>query len=215
MGTARRLERSRQEFFSSNSHFSAYTSPMPGKRAFEEQLAALDALRHGPEEARVEPLRKALGHRNNFIVAKAADLVREFRLSPAHPQPNCSPPSTASSTIRSRTTRNAGPRTPQPHAGRLGTSGCGVFLRGMRHIQMEPVWGGSPTPPELCAPPAPWRWCSAAALPNATCWRICRTAGRQRQNGAGRGGARDRTGRLAVGVTAALALRAIRRRRRT
>ena len=53
---------------------------MPGKRSFEEQVAALDALRQQPEQARVEPLRKALAHRNNFIVAKAADLVRDFRI---------------------------------------------------------------------------------------------------------------------------------------
>ena len=36
---------------------------MPGKRAFEEQLAALEALRHRPAEARVAPLRKALATR--------------------------------------------------------------------------------------------------------------------------------------------------------
>jgi hypothetical protein len=39
-----------------------------------------------------------------------------------------------------------------------------VFLRGMRHIQLEPVLGEAlPTPPELCAQPALWPLCNAAA----------------------------------------------------
>lgn len=54
---------------------------MPGKRAFEQQIAALDALRNAPEKVRIESLQKALGNRNNFIVAKAADLVREFNIT--------------------------------------------------------------------------------------------------------------------------------------
>src|SRR5579862_8067778 len=59
----------------------SYTPCMAGKRNFEAQLAALDALRQKPEDSRVEPLHKALAHRNNFIVAKASDLVREFRMA--------------------------------------------------------------------------------------------------------------------------------------
>ena len=55
------------------------------KKAFDAQLAALDALREAPENARVEPLRKALGNRNNFLVGKAADLVREFNLQDLTP----------------------------------------------------------------------------------------------------------------------------------
>ncbi|MGD0221128.1 MAG: hypothetical protein ABSF71_02225 [Terriglobia bacterium] len=53
---------------------------MSGKRRFEEQLAALEQLRLDPPQASIEPLRRALTHRSNYIVAKAADLVREFRL---------------------------------------------------------------------------------------------------------------------------------------
>src|SRR5439155_21391953 len=60
--------------------FLVYTAPMPGKRAFEEQIAALEKLRHEPEQARADGLRKALKSRNNFIVGKAADLVRELGL---------------------------------------------------------------------------------------------------------------------------------------
>src|SRR5689334_21276114 len=59
--------------------------PMPGKRAFEEQVAALEALRHEAEKPRLDGLRKALKNRNNFIVGKAADLVRELAVSDLTP----------------------------------------------------------------------------------------------------------------------------------
>jgi HEAT repeat protein len=120
---------------------SAYTSRMPGKRKFEEQLAALDALREQPEEVRVNALRKALGHRNNFTVAKAADLIREFGLAdlvpdlltafdrffddPVKTDPQCWAKNAISRTLAGFELQDEA-----------------VFLRGMRHIQMEPVWGG-------------------------------------------------------------------------
>jgi len=114
---------------------------MSGKRAFEEQVAALDALRRSPEDARVEPLRKALGQRNNFIVAKAADLIREFGLTDLAPEllpafdrffddPVKSDPQCWAKNSLSRTLAG------------FELQDEAVFLRGMRHIQMEPVWGG-------------------------------------------------------------------------
>ena len=48
---------------------------MSGKKNFEAQLEALDALRQQPDEACVAPLRTALQHRNNYIVSKAAEMV--------------------------------------------------------------------------------------------------------------------------------------------
>jgi HEAT repeat protein len=114
---------------------------MPGKRSFEEQVAALDALRQQPEEARIEPLRKALGHRNNFIVAKAADLVHEFRMAQLMPEllnafnrffdyPGKTDPQCWAKNALSRA------------LAALDHQEAEAFLRGMRHIQMEPVWGG-------------------------------------------------------------------------
>jgi HEAT repeat protein len=114
---------------------------MPGKRRFEEQLAALDGLRHQPSEARVEPLRKALGDRNNFVVAKAADLTREFKLQDLTPDllkafdhffenPEKSDPQCWAKNAISRT------------LAALELQDLEVFLRGMRHIQLEAVWGG-------------------------------------------------------------------------
>ena len=46
----------------------------------------MDALRNIAEDARIEPLRKALGNRNNFVVAKAADLLRESQLEQLIPE---------------------------------------------------------------------------------------------------------------------------------
>jgi len=115
---------------------------MPGKRAFEEQVAALDALRQQPAENRMAALRKGLGQKNNFIVAKAADLIREFGLRDLEPDllaafdrffddavktdPQCWAKNAISRTLAAMELQDEQ-----------------VFLRGMRHIQMEPVWGGS------------------------------------------------------------------------
>ena len=114
---------------------------VPGKRSFEEQIAALDALRKQSPQECVEPLRKALGHKNNFVVAKATDLVREFNLTqltpdllaaldrffenPLKTDPQCWAKNAISRALAAFEHQDAA-----------------TFLRGMRHIQLEPVWGG-------------------------------------------------------------------------
>jgi HEAT repeat protein len=124
-----------------------YTFPMPGKRKFEDQLAALDALRQQPPEAAIDPLRKALTNRNNFVVAKAADLVRQFQLTQLTPEllnafdrfmlrsgkedpvksdPQCWAKNAISRTLAAFEHQDAA-----------------VFLRGMHHIQLEPSYGGA------------------------------------------------------------------------
>ena len=51
------------------------------KKKFEQQLAALDELRlSAGAPATVERLRKALGDRNNYLVAKAAKIAAELGL---------------------------------------------------------------------------------------------------------------------------------------
>lgn len=110
-------------------------------KAFEAQIAALDSLRQEPDGARKDPLRKALGHRNNFIVGKAADLAREFQFTdltddlrkafdrffekPEKTDPQCWAKNAIARALAAFEVQDAD-----------------VFLRGMRHIQMEPVWGG-------------------------------------------------------------------------
>jgi HEAT repeat protein len=115
---------------------------MTAKRKFEEEIAALDALRHQLPETTVEPLRKALAHRNNFVVAKAADLIREFDLRQLTPElvaafdrffvdavksdPQCWAKNSLSRALAA-----------------FEHSDAQVFVRGMKHIQHEPAWGGS------------------------------------------------------------------------
>jgi hypothetical protein len=114
---------------------------VPGKRAFEEQIAALEALRDSPEEIRTDALRKALTNRSNFVVAKAADLVRDLNLTALaddlltafdrfFERPEKTDPQCWAKNAISRGLANLEYQEPE------------VFLRGMHHIQMEPVWGG-------------------------------------------------------------------------
>ncbi len=114
---------------------------MTAKRKFDDQIAALDALRQLPPAERIDPLRKALSNRNNFIVAKAADLIREFRAEELTPD---------LLTAFDRFFENAEKTDPQCWAKNALSRTLAAFehqepetfLRGMRHIQMEPVWGG-------------------------------------------------------------------------
>ena len=54
------------------------------KQAFEEKIAAIESLRSSPENA-LEPLRKALRDRNNFICSKAAAVAGDLLLRDAIP----------------------------------------------------------------------------------------------------------------------------------
>jgi HEAT repeat protein len=120
---------------------------MPGKRKFEDQLAALDALRQQPPEAAIEPLRKALANRNNFVVAKAADLVREFQLTQLTPDlltafdrfMLCSDRDDPVKTDPQCWAKNAISRA----LAHFEHQDAEVFLRGMHHIQPEPSYGGA------------------------------------------------------------------------
>jgi HEAT repeat protein len=114
---------------------------MPGKRKFEEQLARLDALRQFQPEAAVDPLRKALANRNNLIAAKAADLVRQFQLTQLTPE---------LLTAFDRFFEDAVKTDPQCWAknsiskalAQFEHQDAEIFLRGMKHIQLEPSYGG-------------------------------------------------------------------------
>ncbi len=114
---------------------------MPGKKAFEQQIADLDSLRLADRREQVQALEKALGNRNNFIVGKASDLIREFKLTgltdalavaferflknPEKTDPQCWAKNAIARTLAAFEYQEAD-----------------FFLRGMHHIQLEPVWGG-------------------------------------------------------------------------
>ncbi len=114
---------------------------MSSKEKFEAQLAAVEALRQEPLETAVPPLRAALKQRNNYLVAKAADLVAQRRIGDLMPEllaaydrffedaPKSDPQCWAKNSL-SRALAALELQEPSP------------FLRGLRHVQLEPVWGG-------------------------------------------------------------------------
>ncbi len=54
-----------------------YAGGMASARGFDAELAQLESLRDADPAATLEPLRKALGNRNNFLVSKAAKLIAQ------------------------------------------------------------------------------------------------------------------------------------------
>jgi hypothetical protein len=115
---------------------------MPAKRTFETELAALEALRDVSPEAAEPELVKALKLRNNLLVSKAAAITLHHQLTRLTPDLVAAFP---------RFLENSTKSDPQCWAkNALAKTLAGfeyqepeLFLAGMRHIQLEPVWGGS------------------------------------------------------------------------
>jgi HEAT repeat protein len=111
-------------------------------RDFDEQMAVLDALKgSAPDAASVRLVKKALGNRSNLLVAKAASLAEEGGLAELLPELLAAFDRFFSDAEKSDPqcwAKNA-----LSHAlGRLRCRDKEVFLRGLHHRQMEPVWGG-------------------------------------------------------------------------
>jgi hypothetical protein len=111
------------------------------KQAFERKLAELTSLRDAPESEAAAAFKKALRDRNNFYVSKVAKLIRERRLASLTSEilaaydrffddPVKSDPQCWAKNELARTLVDLEYRDPAP------------FLRGVQHVQMEPVWGG-------------------------------------------------------------------------
>ena len=115
---------------------------MPGKKNFDAQLAALHALREQPDDSCIATLRGALEHQNNYIVSKAADQVVQRRLESLLPN---------LLTAFDRFFEEPAKRDPQCWAKNSISRAPAVFelqdpapfLRGLKHVQLEPTWGGS------------------------------------------------------------------------
>jgi HEAT repeat protein len=111
------------------------------KRAFEDKLTELDALSSLPVEEALPALQKVLKSPNNYLVAKTVEVVRRLALKELTPDLIAA---------FDRFFVDAEKRDPQCWAKNalsraLAEFDCqdsAVFLRGLRHIQMEPVWGG-------------------------------------------------------------------------
>jgi HEAT repeat protein len=123
------------------------TSQPSSSRGFEKELAGLEALSEAlkaspaPDAAQIEELRKALAHRNNCLVSKAAKLVGDAELFALLPEVLAA---------YDRFFIDAAKTDPQCWAKnalskalvKLGHRTKDAYLRGMRHHQLEPVWGG-------------------------------------------------------------------------
>ena len=111
-----------------------------GKEGVEEKVAAIEALRDAPATA-LDPLRKALKDRNNFVCSKAAKVAGDLLLRDAIPD---------LLDAFDRFLKDAGKADPQCWAKNaivkalkdLAHDDEAVYLRGIAHVQMEPVWGG-------------------------------------------------------------------------
>jgi HEAT repeat protein len=115
---------------------------MPVNRSFERELAQLEALSGRiPDANGIERVRRALGSENNYLVAKAARIVADYSLAELLPEvltafdrffvdpvkndPQCWAKNALVKTLVKLECRDAT-----------------VYLRGLRHTQDEPVWGG-------------------------------------------------------------------------
>src|ERR1022692_3106652 len=114
----------------------------PVDRSFERELAMLEAMAGKvPDSEGIDRLRKALKHENNYLVSKAARLVAENVLLEFLPD-----------VLKAygRFFENAVKTDPQCWAKNalvkalvvLECRDPSVYLRGLHHVQEEPVWGG-------------------------------------------------------------------------
>jgi len=122
-------------------------SAKPAARNFDKELAALEELAKSfhagtalSGEAQ-EQLRMALGNRNNLLVAKAAKLVEEGELVSLLPEVLAAYDRFFADAVKSDPqcwAKNALARA----MAKLEHRTKDAYVRGLRHHQMEPVWGG-------------------------------------------------------------------------
>jgi HEAT repeat protein len=106
----------------------------------EKQLAALKSLREaGLTEQSTAQLRNALTDRVSLVVAKAAQICGELHAIALFPDLKAAFEQMFESKDAQCWAKNALAKTLKD----LGLQESAFFLRGIRHVQMEPVWGGS------------------------------------------------------------------------
>jgi HEAT repeat protein len=111
------------------------------KRAFEEKVREIEQLRSEAGPGAQARLAKALGNRNNYLVSKAAAVVAGLQLGELIPD---------LARAFDRFLEDAVKSDPQCWAkiaivkalADLGHRDPAVYLRGIEHIQLEPVFGG-------------------------------------------------------------------------
>ena len=109
-----------------------------GRQAFERKMAELETLRHSASPA--GELRKSLRDRNNYLVSKAAAITGELGLRELVPDLVAAFERFLSDPVKSDPqcwAKNAIAKSLKD----LDYDEPEFFLRGMKHFQMEPVWG--------------------------------------------------------------------------
>lgn len=115
----------------------------PDRRALEDQIAALRELREAPDSpATVSALRAALADRNNYLVSKAAAIAGDLRLLDLTPD---------LARAFHRFLEDGAKKDPQCWAKNATAKALkdleyedpALYIAGIRHVQPEPVWGGT------------------------------------------------------------------------
>jgi HEAT repeat protein len=113
-----------------------------GKQAFDLKISVLESLRASPTSpATGEQIRKALKDRSNFLVSKAAALAGEFGLNVLIPELTVAFDRFLADPVKTDPqcwAKNAIVKALKD----LDYHEPDLFLRGVKHIQLEPVWGG-------------------------------------------------------------------------
>jgi HEAT repeat protein len=110
-------------------------------RKVEQELEILGGLREAPAEEALAGLRKALKDPINMMVAKAAALAAERQMGELLPDVLRAFERLFGDPVR-RDPQCWGKNGAAKALVALGHTDAAPYLRGMRHIQMEPVWGG-------------------------------------------------------------------------
>jgi HEAT repeat protein len=115
---------------------------VPKSRKLEDQLTALSALRGLPASAEtVTELRRAAASRSSHVVATAAEIMTELEL--ADPESDLVQAFVRFMQNPAKTDPGCRAKTAIVNAlARLESAAEDVFLQGIHHVQMEPVWGG-------------------------------------------------------------------------
>src|SRR5688572_24467206 len=109
-------------------------------RSFEAKLELIEQLRTKPDGARAE-LPKMLAQKNNFLVARAAEVIGELELVELYPELEAAFLRLLENAVETDKTCRAKTAIAKVLIARDHRAEE-VYAAGIRHVQMEPVFGG-------------------------------------------------------------------------
>jgi hypothetical protein len=121
-------------------HFCCNAEVMAKALPIDEQVIALGKVRSDPaSDATRDTLKKALAAKSNLLAAKAADLASELQLAGLLPDIEKAFARFFADADKGCTAKTALAKAMEA----LNGDAEELFLRGVRHVQMEGTWGGS------------------------------------------------------------------------